>query len=64
MKQYLTREEAAAYLRKSTRTLANWAWKRTGPPYKRIQGTVRYPADALEQWADAQAWAWEVEERR
>jgi excisionase family DNA binding protein len=53
---YLTRKEAAALLGLSTRTLSQWAWKGTGPPFRRIQGNVRYPREELEAWIETQPW--------
>ncbi len=39
---------AAQLLRRSSRTLADWRWKRCGPPWLAVQGRVLYRrADVL-----------------
>jgi hypothetical protein len=43
-------EEVAAYLRITTKTLAQWRWRQTGPAYKKVGGDIRY------DWADIDAW--------
>jgi hypothetical protein len=43
----LTETEVAALLRVNTGTLANWRWRRSGPPYLKVGSTVRYPRTAL-----------------
>lgn len=53
--RFLTRSEAAQYLRRSTGTLANWAAKRKGPVYYRQEdGAVVYAIEDLAAWMSAQ----------
>ena len=53
--EFLTRDEAAAYLRRSTGTLANWAARRKGPVYYRQEdGAVVYSVEDLADWLTAQ----------
>lgn len=49
-----TTEEVAAYLQVSPQTMANWAYKKVGPPYLKINGQRRY------DWTELRAW---LEER-
>jgi hypothetical protein len=46
----LTREQAAAFLRITPATLADWASKKRGPPYTDLGQTVRYPLAELVEW--------------
>lgn len=48
----LTTKEAAAFLKLCAGTLENWRRKGKGPPFRRIEGTVRYPASELAAWVD------------
>lgn len=50
---YLTPAEAAAYLRMSEGTLANWRSRGTGPRYVIMVGKVRYAAADLVAWMAA-----------
>lgn len=54
MDQYLTTRELSELLRISIGTLARWrgANANTGPPFVRIEGSIRYPRDALRRWLD------------
>jgi hypothetical protein len=53
--RFLTRNEAALYLRRSTGTLANWAAKRKGPIYYRQEdGAVVYAIEDLAEWLAVQ----------
>jgi len=53
--RFLTRSEAAQYLRRSTGTLANWAAKRKGPVYYRQEdGAVVYAIEDLAEWLNVQ----------
>ncbi len=45
-----TSQEAAAILRRSTGTLANWRVSGKGPPFIRIGGPIMYPCKALHAW--------------
>ena len=38
----MTEEEVAQYLRVKPSTLRNWRFRKIGPPYCKIGGTVRY----------------------
>jgi helix-turn-helix protein len=51
--EYLTREEAAALLRRTPAVLAGWAYRRTGPPFIRTGGRVLYRTADLELWLEA-----------
>ncbi|MDO5863399.1 MULTISPECIES: AlpA family transcriptional regulator [Paenarthrobacter] len=52
---WLTRKEAAAHLRLSTATLANWASIDYGPRYQRIgNGRVLYRLADIEEWMNVQ----------
>lgn len=48
--QNLTTEEAAAVLRVSAGTLANWRVTGKGPKYAKFGSRVLYPADELDRW--------------
>lgn len=49
----LTPREVANYLKKSEKTLANWRCAGFGPASIRVGGDVRYRADDLLSWVDA-----------
>lgn len=51
---YYTRDELAAELGRTRRTLARWAWLRTGPRITRLQGRVLYHRADVETWLRAQ----------
>jgi predicted DNA-binding transcriptional regulator AlpA len=52
---WLTRKEAAAHMRLSSATLANWASLGCGPAYVRIgQGRVLYRLSDVDAWMDNQ----------
>jgi predicted DNA-binding transcriptional regulator AlpA len=46
----LTVAEAGEYLGKPAKTLDNWRSARTGPPYYRVGGSIRYALDDLNDW--------------
>lgn len=52
--EFLTPEEAAKILRRSTSTLANWRWKGEGPPYRKTGRSVLYVKSEVIAWANAQ----------
>lgn len=52
---YFTRDELAAELGRCRRTLARWAWLRTGPRITRLQGRVLYHRDDVTAWLRSQA---------
>jgi hypothetical protein len=51
---WLTRKEAAEHLGYAKNTLANWALKKEGPPYRRRGAQVMYRLDLLDLWAAGQ----------
>jgi len=54
MSEFLTVQEVAAKLRVSEPTLARWRASDPlqGPPFVKVEGSIRYPAAALERWLD------------
>jgi hypothetical protein len=42
--------EAAQYLGKPEKTLANWRSAGIGPPYYRVGGSIRYDVADLDAW--------------
>jgi hypothetical protein len=52
---YLLPSELAKEWKIRVRTLEQWRYRRTGPPYVKIGGRVRYSRKAAGQWAAAQA---------
>jgi len=50
--ELLTPEEAAAYLRKSEQTLANWRSRGKGPTYIKVEGGVRYRDSDLKRYLE------------
>lgn len=56
METYHTREEAAAIIRRSPGTLANWGVQGIGPRFLRMNGgKTLYPASALREWLEGAA---------
>lgn len=53
-RKWLTRQEVADRLRLPVKTLAEWASKGTGPPYKKFGRHTRYDEHLLEAWEDGQ----------
>ena len=51
---YLTVNEVAEMIRVSTPTLARWraADPVQGPPFVKIEGSVRYPREAVQKWLE------------
>ncbi|WP_442211166.1 helix-turn-helix transcriptional regulator [Specibacter sp. RAF43] len=49
----LTREEAAALLHATPKTLANWHSSGVGPPAVKISGFIRYEEPAFYAWYHA-----------
>lgn len=49
-----SRSEVADYLGVPAATLTQWAYKRTGPPYKTIGRHARYRWSDVEKWLDSQ----------
>jgi glucose-6-phosphate 1-dehydrogenase len=57
--EYLTEEEAAALstaegVLVKPRTLANWRWAGSGPPFVKVMRRVRYRREDVVTWARAQ----------
>lgn len=47
----MTPGDVAKRLNKPEKTLAQWRYKRVGPPYlKLVGGEIRYEPDAVEEW--------------
>jgi hypothetical protein len=51
----LTPQEVASILRIPVGTLAQWRYRRIGPPYLKIGHHVPYKAEALDAWINDQA---------
>ncbi len=49
----LTRRQAAEFLGLKPQTLEVWAAKRTGPPFVRVGGVVRYRQSDLDEWIES-----------
>lgn len=51
---YLTANEVAEMIRVSLPTLARWrgAEPLQGPPFVKIEGSIRYPREAVQKWLD------------
>lgn len=52
--EYLTTNEAAAYLRLSPVTLAQWRSRDRGPAFLKLGAAVRYRRADLDTWAERQ----------
>jgi hypothetical protein len=57
--EYLTEEEAAALstaqgVPVAARTLSNWRWAGSGPPFVKVMRRVRYRREDVVTWARAQ----------
>lgn len=50
MDEYLTPQEAAAMLRISHLTMRDWRSQKRGPRYVLVEGQVRYPKSALQEF--------------
>ena len=50
---YLTPEEAAKELGITAAKLQNWRYAGKGPPYRKLEGVVRYDPKELKEWADS-----------
>lgn len=51
---YLTRDQLAAELGVTTRTISRWRWERKGPPAHRIAGRVMFKRPDVEAWLEQQ----------
>lgn len=54
MRTLLTPEELAERWKMGRKTLANWRSARIGPPYIKVNGSIRYDEDAAEKWLTSQ----------
>ena len=50
MSELLTSREVAELLRVSKPTLARWRALEQGPPFIQIEGSIRYPREAVDKW--------------
>lgn len=48
--QLLTPDEAAVWIRKKPKTLANWRSQGIGPAYLKTEGGILYRARDVEKW--------------
>ena len=51
---YLKTSQAAEIAQLAEQTLINWRYRRKGPPWIKVGGSVRYEQGALYQWMAAQ----------
>ena len=54
LKDYLSREQLAANIGKSVKTLVRWELDGKGPPVTRIGRDVLYSIPSVEKWLQAQ----------
>lgn len=50
MEDYLNQIELAARWRISPRTLERWRWRRIGPDFIKVGGSVRYSVDEVRRF--------------
>jgi hypothetical protein len=50
MRELDDQEATAEYLRLAEHTLEQWRWRRTGPPYVRCGGRIRYRRQDVDTW--------------
>lgn len=50
MSDYLTTADVAGMIQVSLPTLARWRTSNQGPPFVKIEGSIRYPRDAVQKW--------------
>jgi predicted site-specific integrase-resolvase len=43
-------DEVAEFLKVSPRTLAQWRWRKIGPPWTKVGGRVRYRWEAVDAY--------------
>jgi len=53
-KRFYSEKEIAIYAGLAVRTLQAWRFRSTGPPWKKLQGAVRYDLMAVDQWLAGQ----------
>jgi len=54
LNDYLTKDELARELRRSTRTLDRWHTRRVGPPRTRAQKLILYKKSSVAKWLEQQ----------
>ncbi len=54
LNDYLTKDELARELRRSTRTLDRWHTRRVGPPRTRAQKLILYKKSHVAKWLEQQ----------
>jgi predicted DNA-binding transcriptional regulator AlpA len=52
-KRFYSERELAAVLGVSVKTIQGWRFRSEGPPWKKLAGTVRYPAEQFDEWVAA-----------
>lgn len=52
MQDLMKEKEVAALLRVSRQTLSAWRSADKGPPFVQVEGSIRYPREALGKWLD------------
>ena len=52
MPEFLKEMEVAELLRVKRQTLSRWRSDGQGPPFVQVEGSIRYPAEALHKWLD------------
>jgi len=52
--EFLTANDVAEMLKVSAATLARWrtADPVQGPPFVKVEGSIRYPREAVQRWLD------------
>lgn len=53
IERYLTTEEAASVVCRSTSTLAKWRCKGFGPPFYEVGGRILYDPDELREFVES-----------
>lgn len=51
--RYLSTAAAARFTGFSAETLKHWRWRKKGPPYSRVDGTIRYRLADLRAFIEA-----------
>jgi excisionase family DNA binding protein len=47
---FLTAQELSTMLRVSLSTVYRWNWQKSGPPFYKARGRLRYRASDVERW--------------
>lgn len=48
----MTEREVAELLRLKRQTLSRWRAEERGPPFVQVEGSIRYPREAVQRWLD------------